>query len=104
MLANAENQASVENSGVRTSISPTGHYDWRKKYLEVLWERDRAHLSRLIKEAEVLILSRERELFFDMQAHQEKTAIVHALHSLHALRRCFGLEETHAPQTTFENS
>jgi hypothetical protein len=87
MELNRRAARSAEDAPVSVSVP-----DWRSKYLAVLFETDRSRLSGLIRQAEQIILARECELFVNAEAQAEKAAINNALHSLHALRSCLGLE------------
>jgi hypothetical protein len=65
--------------------------DWRAAYQAALFEGNRTLMLIRIREAEALIVKRERQLFNDPD-WKEQQSLVHALHSLRALRMCFGLE------------
>jgi hypothetical protein len=85
----------VDNSAPAKELQSTKStaFEWRNKYLDAVWETDRLHLPRRIREAEQLILSRERELFTDLHARAEKTALTSALYALRALRQCLRLKD-----------
>jgi hypothetical protein len=62
--------------------------------MAALFEADRSQMNVRVKEAERLILLRERELLADRCILAERSALNNALHALHALRSCLGLSES----------
>lgn len=97
-------RASIKNLDFAKTGPAPNDVLWRQKYLEVLQETDRFQLSLLIRDAEELILARERELFTDANAHYEKSALNNALHALRALRSCFGLDDVSGRQDVVFNN
>ena len=94
MLVNHRSERAPAENFASMKVTPrSAGYSWREKYLEAIWETDRLRLALRIRVAEQFILSRERELFADSRSSSEKSALNNALHALHALRSCFGLEE-----------
>jgi hypothetical protein len=67
---------------------------WHIAYMAALFEADRSQMNFRIKEAERLILRREREVLADRSMVTERSALNNALHALHALRSCLGLSES----------
>ena len=61
--------------------------NWRKLYLEAIFESDRAKLSFRISVAEKALLRREQQLFKHRDI-RERDAVNAALTSLGALKRC----------------
>ena len=101
MLVNHRNdRVPAEHFAFMKATPQSTDYSWREKYLEAIWETDHLRLARRIRIAEQFILSRERELFADSRSSSEKSALNNALHALHALRSCLGLEEVSSHQET----
>jgi hypothetical protein len=59
--------------------------------MAALFEADRSRIGERIRNAEQLIVARERELFSKPVEFAELRALNNALHALHALRACLGL-------------
>ena len=75
-------------------IDPTHHPTWRELYLLALFEPDRTKANKRIVEAEWALVLREHELFTNPQDTVEREEINTALHSLQALRRCLGRNQS----------
>lgn len=72
---------------------PHASQAWHGAYMAALFESNRSQMDVRIKEAERLILLRERELLADRSIATERSALNNALHALRALRSCLGLSE-----------
>ena len=64
---------------------------WYLAYMEALFELQRTRMPERITYAEQLIVHREGELFTSRTEMAELRALANALHSLRALRSCFGM-------------
>ena len=76
------------------SLSPADFttQPWHVAYMAALFETNRNQMVNRITHAKHLILRRERELFAGPGDRAEKNALNRALHALHALRTCLGLQ------------
>lgn len=80
--------------GQKSPTPPTAFFrsqPWHIAYMAALFEADRSRIGNRIKEAEQLILKRERELFSGSADSVEQRHLNSALHALHALRACLDL-------------
>ena len=64
---------------------------WYEAYMAALFESDRRQIGESIRRAELLIVSRERELFICVPDPKEQRALNNALHALRALHGCLKL-------------
>jgi hypothetical protein len=64
---------------------------WYLAYMDALFESDRKHVGERIKQAEKLIVQREREMLGEKRGSPEQRALANSLHALRALRSCFGV-------------
>ncbi len=64
---------------------------WYGAYMAALFEPDRRQIANRIRQAELLILKREQELFQQPHEHHEQRALNNALHALKALQSCLGV-------------
>jgi hypothetical protein len=64
---------------------------WYEAYMAALFESDRGQIGESIRRAELLIVSRERELFTCTPDPKEQHALNNALHALRALYGCLKL-------------
>lgn len=74
--------------------APSVHFrtqPWHMAYMAALFESDRGKIADRIREAEQLILKRERELFSGSAEPTEQRHLNNALHAMHALRACLDL-------------
>lgn len=65
---------------------------WHAGYMAALFETDRTQIRGRIRQAELLIVSREHELHAGDVDVLEQHALNSALHALRALRTCLGLD------------
>ena len=61
---------------------------WYGAYMAALFEADRSRIEERIRNAEQLIVHRERELFQAFSNPDERRALNNALHALEALWGC----------------
>jgi len=64
---------------------------WYLAYMDALFESDRTLVGQRIKQAERMIVLRERELIASQLGSPEQRALANALHALRALRSCLGV-------------
>ena len=64
---------------------------WYEAYMAALFESDRGQIGESIRRAELLIVTRERELFTCVPDPKEQHALNNALHALRALHGCLKL-------------
>jgi len=64
---------------------------WYAAYMAALFESDRKQIAQQIRQAERLILARERALLPQPSELSEPRALNNALHALHALASCLNL-------------
>jgi hypothetical protein len=69
-----------------TSVSPTGHSDWKCLYTAAILETDKNVMAQRVLEAEQAILNRGREVFYSPATNEEQEALEDALYILRALR------------------
>jgi hypothetical protein len=76
-----------------TDSAPGSHRSqpWYVAYRDAVFEADRSRVGERIIRAERMIICRERELFALQNSFGEQRALDSALHSLRALRSCFGV-------------
>jgi len=77
------------------NTSPVAVYKsqpWHRGYVAAIFEEDREQMSERIRQAEQLIVRRERELWSGEPDFIEQHALNSARHSLRAIRRCMGLQ------------
>lgn len=61
---------------------------WYSAYMAALFEADRSKVEERIRQAEQLIVYRERDLFKALSNTDERRALNNALHALRALWGC----------------
>ncbi len=71
--------------------TPYRQQPWYAAYMAALFEAERAQMAHRIREAEQLILARERELMTKQLGIGEQAALNNALHALRALASCLNL-------------
>lgn len=74
-----------------TSLGSTHHLNWRDLYLQALFETNKTKVAGLIVEAERALFLREHELFSGPHDPVEREAVNAAIHALHALKNCMGI-------------
>ena len=77
-----------------TSLGSTHHLNWRDLYLQALFETNKTKVAGLIAEAERALFLREHELFTGSHDPAERAAVNAAIHALHALKSCMGMNAT----------
>ncbi len=72
----------------QSPVLPHRAQRWYAAYMEALFEYDRARIDGRIREAEMLIRSRQRELIPGESERAERRALLEALHALAVLHSC----------------
>lgn len=83
--------ASYHSEPRAKAASPTPLYrsqPWYDAYMAALFESDRGRIGQRIREAQQLILKRERQLMGQRDDLSEHRALNTALHALRALHSC----------------
>jgi len=70
---------------------PHRQQPWYAAYMAALFESDRKYMGERIRQAEHLILARERELRAEQAGSEERRALNNALQALRALATCLGV-------------
>jgi hypothetical protein len=75
---------------ISACTSPINHrgQPWYSAYMAALFESDGNRLSERIREAEKLMVARERAIFGQNTMEDERGALDNAFHALRALRFC----------------
>ena len=71
---------------ITASCPGRDHRDWKALYRAAIFEKDRSVVPERIFLAEQAVLARGREIFYDGGTREERNALDHALHALHAFR------------------
>lgn len=85
MELNTENDPSRPGSDVSSRMMGTVYKSqpWYRAYMAALFESDRDQIGASIRRAELMIVSRERELFAGSLDPKEQRALNNALRALH---------------------
>jgi hypothetical protein len=78
------------------TLGSSQHLNWRELYLQALFETNKTKVAALIVDAERALLIREHELFSGPHDPAEREAVNAAIHALHALRSCMGMNAADA--------
>ena len=72
---------------MKTAFPPCpDHGDWKSLYRAAILETNKNAIPEKVSTAEVAVLARGRELFYDGGTFEEKEALEDALYALRALR------------------
>ena len=69
-------------------------YLWRDLYRQAIFESDRTRIPERIREAEMALMHRERELYRTSGSAGERETVITALDCLEALRACMDIHDS----------
>ena len=86
-----------QHSDDLTTAASIGHrnHTWYVAYMAALFEADNQRIAERIREAQTLMIAREREILGQSMSCPERAALSKAFHAMDALQFCVKMNDKH---------